>query len=296
MGNNDNKVKDKWDKADVILKPVGGLLTALAITAFGFITSAKLEHTKNIEMRAMEEIKRNEMRTTLYSELMSKREEAESALRKDMFKSIIDSFFKPESDSPDKKVLNLELLAYNFHESLNLKPLFAHLQEEIASSNQKNKKKLIERLEKVAKEITWKQKMLLMHVGRSFDRNIMDHAKEVMLDAGKLNVNGIEREYKIHVYKADAKTRQIRLDVTIVTHPNTEKQETMTTKPFTVGYFDFPMIDNTRLSDDQRFAVIMNDFNGQAQITLICFPGSYASLKDKPFYEDVLEKLKNSKS
>ena len=27
--------RDRWDKADIILKPVGGLLTALAVAALG---------------------------------------------------------------------------------------------------------------------------------------------------------------------------------------------------------------------------------------------------------------------
>jgi hypothetical protein len=53
---------------------------------------------------------------------MSRREEAESSLRKDMFVSIIASFLKPGTNDLSAKVLNLELLAYNFHDSLNLKP------------------------------------------------------------------------------------------------------------------------------------------------------------------------------
>src|SRR5213076_1534305 len=66
-----------------------------------------------------------ETNTRLYSELMSKREESESALRKDMFQTIIGSFVQAHgSGDLNSSVLNLELLAYNFHESLNLKPLF----------------------------------------------------------------------------------------------------------------------------------------------------------------------------
>jgi len=62
--------------------------------------------------------------TRIYLELTSKREESESALRKDMFVSIIESFLRPGAATLDERVLNLELLSYNFHESLNLKPLF----------------------------------------------------------------------------------------------------------------------------------------------------------------------------
>lgn len=68
-----------------------------------------------------------ELSVRLYTELMAKREEAESALRKDMFTSIIGSFLRGDTVSLESKVLNLELLSYNFHESLDLKPLFMHL-------------------------------------------------------------------------------------------------------------------------------------------------------------------------
>ena len=43
-----------------------------------------------------------ETNTRLYSELMSRREESESALRKDMFVSIITSFLNPTGDRPQR--------------------------------------------------------------------------------------------------------------------------------------------------------------------------------------------------
>src|SRR5207253_8245430 len=103
--------KDAWDKAKVVLEPVGGLLTAIPVAALGFYGSRVLEQRQTLDSNVR-----------LYSELMSKREESESALRKDMFQSIIQSFLKPgtEGQSLEAQVLNLELLAYNFHESLNL--------------------------------------------------------------------------------------------------------------------------------------------------------------------------------
>ena len=48
-----------------------------------------------------------------------------------MFTSIIDTFLKPQAPSLDVRILNLELLAYNFHESLNLKPLFFDVDRQI---------------------------------------------------------------------------------------------------------------------------------------------------------------------
>src|SRR5689334_1835495 len=113
------KKKDFWDKVDIILRPVNGVLTALAVALLGYYTSSIL--------------RQNELRDTnerVYTELMSSREQAESGLRKDMFLSIIQTFLRPDAGI-EGKMMNLEMLAYNFHESLNLKPLFAHMDRQI---------------------------------------------------------------------------------------------------------------------------------------------------------------------
>ena len=68
-----------------------------------------------------------------------------------------------------------------------------------------------------------------------------------------------------------------------------------------VGFFDFPAIDNIRvLGSDHRCAVVLNQFEKStdqeqqtdfAKISVIVFPGCRASLKEKAYYEDVVDKL-----
>jgi hypothetical protein len=61
---------------------------------------------------------------------------------------------------------------------------------------------------------------------------------------------------------------------------------------FWVDFYDLPMVDNTRLSHDQRFAVVLRQFTRSgAQLAFVYFPGSHAGLKDKPFYDDMLHQL-----
>jgi len=74
--------KDFWDKLHIVLAPVGGLLTAFAVATVGILGSQVLERRQSLDTNAR-----------LYSELMSRREEAESSLRKDMLVSIIQTFF-----------------------------------------------------------------------------------------------------------------------------------------------------------------------------------------------------------
>ena len=76
--------KDVWDKFAILLAPIGGLLTAFAVAFVGIKGSQLLERRQSLDTNAR-----------LYSELMSRREEAEASLRKDMFQSIITSFLTP---------------------------------------------------------------------------------------------------------------------------------------------------------------------------------------------------------
>lgn len=71
----------------------------------------------------------------LYSQFMSEREKAESDVRKDMFEKVIKDFWDighqiPEEcvlDKIDRQILQLNLLSRNFHETLDMSPLFNHV-------------------------------------------------------------------------------------------------------------------------------------------------------------------------
>jgi hypothetical protein len=282
--------KDWWDKAAIVLHPVGGLLAALAVAGLGFFGSQFLEKRQAEETRAR-----------FFSELISKREEADSALRKDMFMSIIQSFLKGESASIEDRIVKLELLAYNFHESLNLKPLFTQLETEISRSAAPGKRELTDRLETVGREVARKEMVVLEGVGASFERTVdlEDVAKTpggLVLEPGKLSLGGIEREFAMVVKKValDRKEMQIRLEVRT---PKAGSDEVdIDEADFWIGYFDFPMIDHTRLSHDQRCAVVVRNFGkSSARITLVTFPGSYASLKEKPYIQEMIRDLLGAK-
>lgn len=282
--------KDWWDKAAIILQPLGGLLAALAVAGLGFFGSQFLERRQAEETRAR-----------FYSELISKREEADSALRKDMFMSIIQSFLRAESEDIDDRIVKLELLAYNFHESLNLKPLFAQLQREIARSSSPQRREHADRLETVAREVARKELVVLEGVGASFERTVdfeevADTPGGLALEPGRLLLAGIEREFAVVVKKVDTarKEMQVRLEVRT---PGTAGGAVETAEAeFWTGFFDFPMIDHTRLSHDQRCAVVVRNFGkSSARITLVDFPGSYASLKEKPYIQEMIRDLMGTK-
>ena len=291
MAKNEKKINEKniWDKWDIILKPVGGLITGIAIALLGFLGSNYLNHRQNIDTRLR-----------LYTELISQREQSESLLRKDMFKSIIDTFLNPGTTRPPgprEKMLNLELLASNFHESLNLQPLFLELEREIINDKGQNQQKYLDRMERLAKDIVAKQSGVLAAAGDSADRSINLanlNEKTIYFEDADLSVGGIKRNFNVSVLGANRTRREIRVRLEISTPAKNGELE-KTEREFDLGFFDFPMINNTRLSNDQRCAVVLNGYEGDlAEISILYFPGSHASLREKPFYEELIKNLLES--
>jgi hypothetical protein len=289
--------RDGWDKAAIVLQPLGGLLTAIAVAVLGFWTSNYLRAREGREAALRERMQTSETNARLYSELTSRREESDSALRKDMFTSIINSFLREGPATLEQKMLNLELLVYNFHESLNLQPLFLHIERE-ARSNPRGASYLA-RLHLVAEEVIRKQMLVIQDGGQSFDATV--DAKNLAFPSSQgaspsmardLEVDGIRRNVKLEAIGADLENEGIQLRLTVRTAEGSRVDTS--SAEFWVGPFDFPMIDNTRLPHDQRLAVVLNNFDGKrslADVTVAVFPGKYAALREKPYYDEVLAKL-----
>ena len=281
--------KDFWDKVGVFLHPMGGLLTAVAVTFVGMRGSQVLVRRQSVDTNAR-----------LYSELMSRREESESSLRKDMFVSIISSFLQPSREDLDGKVLNLELLAYNFNDSLNLKPLFLDIQRRLKRSKDPDRDDYLQRINRVARETTAKQLFSLLGQGKSFTRSVdFDElaaagAAGIPFDPETVTIRKTTCEVGLRVIRLDRLQEQVlvRLEVRF---PGSVPELPDMRATFNVGYFDFPVIDNTRLTNGLRCAVTLTNFSkAAADLTTVCFPGEFASLKDRPYYDEVIQKLREA--
>ena len=276
--------KDFWDKLQIVFHPLNGLLTAAAVGLLGYYTS-------NI-VRESESAATNER---VYTELTSTRDQADSSLRKDMFLSIIELFRTSGSADLEGRMLNLELLVYNFHESLNLKPLFAYMERQIRRSNHPEKGDFEERLTQMAHDIAKRQLLLLEQVGRKFSRTIdLEMVKasggylELMPET--LELGKKQRVFSLSVLGTDPETGELQMELGVRTLGD---GSAMQLRQFHLGNYDFPMIDNTRLSSDQRAAIVLtNSSDASAEITLVYFPGSYAGIKEKVSSDEVLERLR----
>lgn len=285
--------KDFWDRLQILLAPVGGLLTAIAVASLGMMGSRTLERQQS-----------SEAKLRLYSELMTRREESEATLRKEMFQSIIGSFFDANGTATlDTRLLKMELLAHNFHEALNLVPLFEHMQREIdqSTASRDEKRFYASRLGDLAREVTRKQMIVLESSGRRHDWTVLISdslaagSVSEQLDDYEVELDGIRRRFRVTLSRADTARRELRVGLEIETPEQPGVQSNAVCRyavDFDVGFYSTPMIDNTRLSNDQRVALVLSDMNQfGASLSLVYFPGSRASLREKPYYEEILRKL-----
>jgi hypothetical protein len=277
----------------------------------------------------------------LYADMMGRREEADSALRKDMFQSILQTFVSSAPGGrgdPEAQVLNLELLAYNFHESLDLGPLFKHVQRQLTAGSRDTAKEpkdqsLVWRLERVAEEVKERQ---LAAIGESgaVERGELDVTKAgasawslgrsaIQLKAGEqrggatLCLSFASRDLAMTTTEATPHFRQFRVEfldfapdrrevelALAVSKPlqreqceqlqdsGVERANIETEAQFWVGPFGFPMIDNTRLSRSERCSVsVIRILDNSVSVAISYFPASRASLKDKPYYDEVMQDL-----
>lgn len=308
-----------------------------------------------------------ESNTRLATELLSRREQAESELRKDMFGTIMKGFIDPDNktatqESLSERLLKLELLALNFGETLSLGPLFQEINRKIyTSASYPDRGNMAldmavysDRLEGLARRVIDRQTAAVATTGISsstIDVNVSsdrvtrgrtyqwpeyfvadnfpdmteDDREDLTTSKSCLSLNGIAREITVTLSDADTKMKTVKVKLNIdTTKPAAGSsrecvEDVLSCKSlsddcqvyiergvpikFTLDLFNFPMIDNVLLSDNQRFAIILHKFvpepetedeGGDYMLKGMLFPGEYASLRDKPQLDQAIEQLRKS--
>ena len=237
-----------------------------------------------------------EARLRLYTELLSKREQADTDLRKDMFAKVLDKFLVQDPGNPANlrnRMVALELLALNFHDSLNLSPLFHQLDREIASMPTAEQEIAFNQLWRTAKMVKERQAEILASVGTRRNARIafteLDNAPMIVDEPLAFTVTegvGKERSYAHHftveAIEHDAARKRLYVRVTF---DQTDTQ-------FWVDPFDFPMVNFSRISADERLSVVMINYSDKsAVLAFLYFPSSRSGVTDKPFIGEVVANL-----
>ena len=354
----DKSTKDRY-WLDVMLKLATPLIIGLVLAWFGFFGD-----------QALSNITFKQESARLLAELQIKREQTESALRKDIFTQALEAFLVGEGKdqggdvtvaSMSKQLLRLELLALNFGESLSLSPLFTEMRRDLnAAMNLISESEtenfglkisgLKKRLDSLAKRVADKQISSLArrgvarkisvplgkvgdkdfieldcadfflanyayqwpehHIASQYQVSIADYEKggdesltadtiamidEDSKDLSQIDLDGITRYLQVNVERVNYCNNSARVQIRI----KDEDFNDETDQSFTLDYFNFPMVDNTRLSHSHRFAIVAEDFRfrpdkSKLELVAVIFPAEYASLRDRLGMEEVKSLLESS--
>lgn len=347
-----------WKKAEILGRPLSAFFTAVAVGLLGLFGQMWLKEreaaiterasfeqaqaTERAAKRQAELTKRDakQQDVRLYTDLMTRREQSDSALRTEMFKAILDEFLVDPSQartSIPSRLLKLELLALNFGDALSLSPLFLAVDNEIerpaAASGALEAKQVIhrKRLRSLARRVSGAQLSALIPRGQEIklqvplsavgpvgkdeagsggsdgrytwpddfaaaegEENKGDESwsqEERKRQLATRTLDGVTRSYQIEFSDADAQRETVDVKLTIRNDDDPDDRQQVS---FELNFFNFPMIDSTRLSRDQRFALVLERFDRDLEhivATGVAFPGSNASLRDKPFINDIMERL-----
>lgn len=309
--------KDIWDKLNVLFK----VLAASIIAVIGFWGKDYLNKKKEVQ---------------LYTELTVNREQADSELRKTMFNTIISDLLNPDPNVIHDRVLALEILAYNFHDVISLNPLFKQLEREITQNSLEERAKkpsepstidwdsLRDRLERVARDVSTKQLAALRDVGIVKNQDVyiddIDERRNTLAEKHSIEAFGSpkwsypsgitimdqelrlpkgqslaeqSRQFLVQILFVDEDTRQILVHLEV---RKTGARIPEIHNTFWVGFSDFPLIDNTRLENGERVAIVLRSWEKDkiVEIGLAYFPGSRASLKERMYYDEILNQLLTS--
>jgi hypothetical protein len=288
------------------------LPVVLLLLSTAFQQSANERSRK--EIAAANERASADNRARLYTELLQKREDADAGVRRDVFNKLVDKYMV-QSDL-DSRLVMLELLALNFHESLTLSPLFWQLDRHIARGGGDERVALRGHLDRIAQGVKDRQFALLapedfskayvvdlsqvpnmaipgkgcVGIDRLTGAAQAPQAMDAWASYSDLDAQGASvlhrRQFRIEVDCHDPLHRRLFVIVTDVASSRVWK--------FWVDPYDFPLANFTLVSRDERFALLLDlydDGNGYSKLRLAHFPASRGGAKDKPHIADVMARL-----
>lgn len=121
-----------------------------------------------------------------------------------------------------------------------------------------------------------------------------------------LFTQGYEKRQSIQVHIREVHQATVAVGVTVYadffngnTYVGSERGRGLTVN---VSYFDLPYMDNIKLVDGNRFALVLNGVYGgsdrnesaEAEIEALRFRSDFMSLRDRPLFEEMLKKLQQS--
>jgi hypothetical protein len=268
------KQRDWWDKSEIIAKGFAAVLLPAAIAFYGVYTensrSREAEQNRK-EQAAQAEANR---RAQVVIQTLSSRQATVADLKAKMFTTLMQNYFKGGEARP--KIL--ELMALNFQDDFELRPLFDNLDAELKDQAGKTE------LRRVARNI----------VGREIANLVGSGGNVCELDltqsaADKLRCNGVDAGESCQEGLAMANGGgvtcvPISLRLLKVQEDRIRVAASADDKDgFEVSYFDMPFTDHSSRGG-LTYSVVLagtDQKQGSARIKLVLFPQNYFSGTNK---------------
>jgi len=268
------KSRDWWDKSDIVAKGLGAVLLPAAIAFYGYYSEEKRAH--EAEQNRTEQALQAEAnrRAQVVIQTLSSRQATVADLKAKMFATLMQNYFKGGQARP--KIL--ELMALNFQDDFELRPLFDNLDAELKDQKSKTE------LRRVAKNIVSREIANLVGSGGSVCELDLSQA-----GSGKLGCNGIDGHESCQDGLAMAQPGGV---VCVPITPRLLKVQEDRIRVatsaddrdgFEVSYFDMPFTDHSTRGG-LTYSVVLTSTDeklGKARVKLVLFPQNYFSGTNK---------------
>ena len=152
-------------------------------------------------------------------------------------------------------------------------------------------------------EFEWPNDTILKQLGYDDIKKIEDSEETLKIfqestqDESLIELNGVKRYLQLYISHVDFCKKTANTQILLLKKDDSTDLEVDRT--FTLDYFNFPMVDNTRLSNNHRLAIIMDSFqitgtDPHIEIVGIIFPSEYASLRDRPGMQEARKLLESA--
>jgi len=175
MAKDTSTAKDGWDKAESFAKTLAGICVAVGAILIPIFVNRYTEESR---------------KSQVYLQMMTEREKSDINIRENMFKALLDGYLqalkedvkKETLESFRKRIVFLQLLAVNFQEFFNAKPLFEEVYEKLVKYRERVKDEqtrnawmeLEKKITDVAREIASGQATTLNTIGDSVGFTMRD--------------------------------------------------------------------------------------------------------------------------
>jgi hypothetical protein len=277
--------KDGWDKAEILLKPVGALVTAAVVAYLGFLASSALDRR-----RSEEEFVRT------YIEEAARDARARDAFRQAMFEWMAERFEQtPSAAGLDERFLALDLFAVNFHETFDLSPLLNQMRRDMAGLDPNAAAEAESRLYELAYKIRARELQILDAAGAVGIPFMLPSRADAAWSERLVLQDETEWRFEVRVAEIHPEARTLTLEMDMIpgaqigVSPDAPDSRTVREPGsedaymnaiFDVDPFKFPMSQYASLPSGVRCSVMMDDWDtrtGEAFLQLLCYPGDFRS-------------------